>query len=270
MSPSGLGSGLGSGAAVVRRQLIGMKRTPTPTPALPALMRKREDEDKMEVDVETNAKGKKPVTGKKRPVKAKAAVLDESSDDDFIPDPESPSAKRSRTKIMITDIPTATSARPTRTAPPSSAHATLPSSSAGSSSSGDSRETAGHRSSNLDSEKVKKAWGVKTRDFAPTGRVQELLEANGVNTAGNRYEQHFLSRFDPVVTNPTIRISEAVKRMAEREPRLSAEEKVEARNNAHLVSDGARISGIVEDSLTTHRRRQQRRSRQSSCAILQA
>jgi hypothetical protein len=172
--------------------------------------------------------------------KSKAVVLDqESSDDDFMPDPTSPTSnKRRRTTLNITDTPTATSARPSRTAP-LSAHTpayVAPSSPSSSSVSGADTLAATSRPSNLNSAQVKKAWDMETRDVAPTGRIQELLEQHGVNTPSNRYEEHFLRRFEPVVTNRIISIPEAVRRMADPKPWLSAEQKVDARNRAMLVS----------------------------------
>ncbi|KAH7381204.1 hypothetical protein DE146DRAFT_624327 [Phaeosphaeria sp. MPI-PUGE-AT-0046c] len=73
-----------------------------------------------------------------------------------------------------------------------------------------------------------------TANVAPTGRVQELLEANGVNTPGNRYDEHFLQRHDIVVTNPVISIPETVRRMAEPKPRLTAEQKKSVANNRKM------------------------------------
>jgi hypothetical protein len=189
------------------------------------------------------SKNKGKAVSKKRPAtkaKSKVVVLDqESSDDEFKPDPTSPTAnKRRRTTLNITDSPTATSARPSRTAPlsaPTPAYV-APSSPSSSSVSGVDMSAETGRPSNLNSAQVKKAWDMEARDVAPTGRIQELLEQHGVNTPDNRYEEHFLRRHEPVVTNRVISIPESVRRMADPKPRLSAEQKVDARNRAMLVS----------------------------------
>ncbi|EAT80204.2 hypothetical protein SNOG_12391 [Parastagonospora nodorum SN15] len=53
----------------------------------------------------------------------------------------------------------------------------------------------------------------------------------GVNTPGHWYEQHFLGRQEPVVTNRVISIPESVRRMGDKTPRLTAVQKLEARKN---------------------------------------
>lgn len=224
MSPGGLGSGLGSGSSAVRRKVvgkIGSSPSISPTPAKDA----GDDEDMEEGPVEPKGKAKKVLPGKKRAAKSKPAVSDESDDDDFRPDLASPTAsKKRRTTLAITDTPTATSARPSRTALQTSAYVAQHSPSP-SSSGRDLLESSSQRPVSLE-----------RQDAAPTGRLQELLEANGVNTPGNRYDQHFLQRHDFVVTNPVTRIPETVRRMAEPKPRLTAEQKVDLMNKAHLVS----------------------------------
>ncbi|KAF2848652.1 hypothetical protein T440DRAFT_491062 [Plenodomus tracheiphilus IPT5] len=52
--------------------------------------------------------------------------------------------------------------------------------------------------------------------------VNELMRTYGVNTAENPYDEHLLSRREPVVYNPTIRIPEIIKRGFK--PRPSSEE----------------------------------------------
>lgn len=242
-TPGGLGSGLGSGRVVRRRLLLDMPGSPTPAPASPTPTRARmparqdDDEQMMGAEEKSAAKGKgkasasaKPA-GKKRIVsgrKSKAIIEDESSGDDFMPDPTSPtSRKRHRTTLHITDTPTATSARPSRTGPTTSSYVDL-----GSPSSSPSNESVGNPSPNKNSEQTGEGQRINPQSIAPpTGRIQELLEAAGVNTPGNRYEQHFLGRQEPVVTNRVISIPESVRRMGDKTPRLTAVQKLEARKN---------------------------------------
>ncbi|KAF1912133.1 hypothetical protein BDU57DRAFT_533038 [Ampelomyces quisqualis] len=240
MSPGGLGSGLGSGGGFVRRRVLGSFGTTPPGVAV----KKEEEDGDGDVLMEEKGKGKvvaKPAASKKRPApkKSKTTVLDESSDDEFNPDPASATTnKRRRTTLTITDSPTATSARPSRTVPTSSAHLTYipPSSPSTSSTSGaEVPASDGTHPSNLSSELTQKAWQLDGGNAAPTGRIQEMLEEHGVNTPENRYDEHLLQRYNPVMTNPIISIPAAVKRMADKTPRLSAEQKVDLRNKAHLA-----------------------------------
>lgn len=234
MSPGGLGSGLGSGSGVVRRKVVGkMCASPSPSPAPSRVA----DEVMVDGDAQPKAKDKKTSAGKKRVVKSKAALSDESDDDDFMPNLASPTAnKKRRLTLAITDTPTATSARPSRSVPLASTYTAPQSSPSASSSGGDFLNSAYQRPANLNSEQVKKAWNLEEEGAAPTGRLQELLEANGVNTPGNRYDEHFLQRHNVVVTNPVTSIPETVRRMAEPKPRLTAEQMVDILNKAHLVS----------------------------------
>ncbi|KAH5278210.1 hypothetical protein HBI70_084340 [Parastagonospora nodorum] len=234
-TPGGLGSGLGSGK-VVRRRLLDMPGSPTPAPGrTPA--RQHDDEQMMGAGEKGTTKGKgkasataKPAS-KKRIVssrKSKAIIENDSSGDDFMPDPTSPtSRKRHRTTLHITDTPTATSARPSRTGPTMSSYVDV-----GSPSSSPSNESVGNPSPNKDSEQTGEEQRINPQNVAPpTGRIQELLEAAGVNTPGHWYEQHFLGRQEPVVTNRVISIPESVRRMGDKTPRLTAVQKLEARKN---------------------------------------
>jgi hypothetical protein len=181
---------------------------------------------------------------KKRPAKSKAKPnhSDESSDDDFAPDPSSPTShKRRRTTIHITDTPTATSARPHRRPAPTT---TLPTYIAASSPSSDGSSSdvpadiansMGRRPTTLNHGEMQRQWNIDI-DKLPTGRIHELLRENGVDVTGHRYEQHFLERYEPVVSSPTIAIPDAVRRMGDAAPRLSAVEKVNLRNKAAMVS----------------------------------
>jgi hypothetical protein len=222
-TPGSLGSALGS--RKVERRVLGMQGSPTSAPS-PTPVRK--DNDTQE-DVEAREKTVKRASRKRMASgkKSKAVMEDESDeDDDFMPDPASPiSHKRRRTTHNITDTPTATSARPSRTIPTTETYvdpASPPSS--------QSSAVAGHAPYNLNSAQVNQGWGLNPKNVAaPTGPIQELLEGKGVNTSGNRYEEHLLARYNPVVTNPVISIPEAVKRMSERTPRMTAVQKLEAK-----------------------------------------
>jgi hypothetical protein len=218
----------------------------TPVPPLVA----KEDEDMVEVVEVSKGKGKvllaptlaaKP-SSKRRPAKpkSKSILSDESSGDDFIPDPASPTSnKRQRTALTMTDTPTATSARPSRTAPLSATTPTYiaPSSSDSNSESCTEMVASSGRPSTLNSQAIKTAWDIEIRNVVPTGRIQELLEEHGVNTPGNRYEQHFLSRYEPVVADRVISIPEAVRRMVDAKPRLCAEEMIDAEKGTLPVSN---------------------------------
>lgn len=243
MSPGGLGGDLGSGLVSgrkVTRRVLGQVGSPSPTPnERQNVDDEGEDEDVIMTTMQEKGKAKakavaKPANKKRATGKKSTLIVtEESSDDDFMPDPTSPTSnKRRRATLTITDTPTATSARPSRTAPASSTYIDP-----GSLSSSEEpiQAPAGHRPSDLNSAQVKQAWGLEPRNVAaPTGRVQELLEAQGVNTSSNRYENHFLARHEPVVTNRVISIPESVRRMADRTPRTSAVEKHEARTKAML------------------------------------
>jgi hypothetical protein len=239
MSPGGLGSGfgLGSGRKVTRR-VVGALESPTPPPKSANRKGAEEeeiDEEMAEVREQVMGKGKKPSTKKRATGKKSKQVLDEdeSSDDDFMPDPKSPTShKRRRTTLAITDTPTATSARPSRTGPTSSTYIEPHSPS---SSSVEPEASTDHPPSNLNPEQLKQAWSMKAENVAvPTGRVQELLEAQGVNTAENRYESHFLARHEPVMRNRVIEIPGSVRRMAGSKQRMSAVQKHEAKVEALL------------------------------------
>lgn len=267
MSPGGLGLGaLGSGGAV-RRRAIGIAGTPT----------REAKEESMGGDGDVKmantgpesagrgvtGKGKEkavpaPATAptskaasKKRAAKSKPkpTLVEESSDDDFRPDPTSPTSnKRRRTTLAITDTPTATSARPSRTAPASATHPTyVASSSPSSDSSAELAASIGRRPTTLNSMEISKMWNI---DVAPPGRLQELLESHGVNTPENRYQEHFLQRYEPVVSSRVAVIPESVRRMADPTPRLSAEQKVDIRNKALRVSVGT-DENVAEDGPNT-------------------
>jgi hypothetical protein len=236
MSPrSGIG-GLGSGT-VVRRRVTGMSPVKKLEELAPVVV------DEQAPIVVDGAKDKGKAIKKRSAAKGKGKIVmldDESSDEEFMPDPTSPTSnknKRRRTALNITDSPTATSARPSRTAPlPAATPAYVaPSSLSSGSISGAEvpapTPTTLRAPANLNSGIVKKAYSMETQHFKPTGRVHELLEQQGV-----RYEEHFLSRHVPVMTNPVISVPDAVKRMGDRRPRLSAEQKVDERDRAMLVS----------------------------------
>lgn len=147
-----------------------------------------EDEEDMKVSRGTKRMAK-PKPKPKPKAKSKARELtpsDDSSDDDFAPEPGSPTAgKRPRRELNSkTDGPSDT---------PSP---------------------------------FLKATGVKDSggtDKAPGEMtLDELLAHHGVNTAREPYKAHLLSRHEPVVSDPVIAIPELVKRGFK--PRPSARE----------------------------------------------
>jgi hypothetical protein len=231
LTPGGIGTG-----EAVRRRLLGMKISPAPEDINKEL---QDQEEKV-----GGVKGKGKAVASKKRTASKVVVYDDSSDD-FTIDAASPTAnKRRRTGASgITDTPTATSTRPSRTASHSTTapiYIASSSPSSGNASGPGSSEAMPASSDNspLDRnlEYARTASIPEVREFAPTGRIQELLEQHGVNTADNRYQQHFLERFTPVVDDPLMRVPHKVKRMADKTPRLSSVEKWEARNAELLVS----------------------------------
>jgi hypothetical protein len=246
MSPGGLGSGLGLGSGSAVRRMIAPIATGTETP--PRMVLKNDDEkmvdiedEKVEVEVKTKGKGKEKASSKKRPVKSKlkATTQDESSDDNFMPDPASPTShKRRRTAPAITDTPTATSARPSRAAPHSAAYVAPPSSGEQSDSSAELKASVGRRLSSLNAQEVKQGWGIDVTPHLapPSGSIEALMQAAGVNTPGNRYQEHLLSRSQPVLQNRVANVPETVRRMADRKPRMTAVQKVEERKRSAIVS----------------------------------
>lgn len=174
-------------------------------------------------------------TAKKRAAKSKprAILVDDSSDDEYTFGENSPTVNKKRRFVMgLTDSPTATSARPSRrTSVPN--HAYVPASSPASedsrpeeSSPAESSRAAETRratensraaaesaaeSSRAEANRFKdphRSWNVGESNppqVVPDARIQELLEMHGVNTSGNRYQEHFLSRRSaPVMSNPSI------------------------------------------------------------------
>jgi hypothetical protein len=230
MSPGGMGSGMGGlgSGSVVRRRVPSMspvKKMQGPEPA-----------------VVGDAKDKGKAIKKRATAKGKSKVImldDESSDEEFMPDPTSPTSKknkRRRTTLNITDSPTATSARPSRTAAhlvPTPAYIAPSSPDSGSVSGVEipaPTPTSSRPPATLNSAVVKEGFKMDAQHVKPTGRVHELLEQQGA-----RYEEHLLSRHVPVLSDPVISVPEAVKRMFG-DQKLSAEEKIEKRNREALVS----------------------------------
>ena len=128
----------------------------------------------------------KPKTKMKTKPKARESTpSDDSSDDDFAPDPGSPTAsKRRRTLTSKTD-----------------GSADMPS---------PILEAANAKGSKV----PEKTLGEMTTD--------ELLAHHGVNTTQSPYKAHLLSRHEPVVSDPVIETPEVVKRGFK--PRPTAEE----------------------------------------------
>ncbi|KAL5117321.1 hypothetical protein ACEQ8H_004766 [Pleosporales sp. CAS-2024a] len=256
VSPRGLSSSLSSGR-VVRQKVVDLVKSGVPkamrTPAAASTTEGgREEEhvagggaEEMSSIVKGKAKAVIKPASKKRAVGANKSkpvvvVMDhQSSDDDFVPDTTSPTHnKRRHTTLHITDTPTATSARPSRSAPHPSNYVDPGSPSSARSSASvvavcpaQSKSLVGNRpSSNLDaaaSQGQRIAVDSETNPFY--GRIQELLEAQGVNTADNRYNEHFLSRYNPATTTRSIAVPQTVRHMAEKTPRMTAMSKLEAR-----------------------------------------
>jgi len=183
-------------------------------------------------------------TNKKRatkfkPKSSKLLADDESSSSAFS-DPDSPTRKKQRL-----GVPTATSIRPSRT----QASATyIPRSSPGSDS--DVASSAGRRLSTMNDAELAQQFHVEV-EVRPASRVQELLEQHGVDTPGNRYEQHLLTTHQPVLSSRVVRVPGVVARMSDSTPRLSAEQKVDARNEAAIVSPNLHYH-IHQDTRLNH------------------
>lgn len=153
---------------------------------------------------------------KAKPKARETTPSDVSSDDDFAPDPESPTpSKRQRTELTS--------------------------------------KTDG--SSDVPSPFLKATdeKGPRVPSKAPGDMTtNELLAYHGVNTAQSPYKAHLLSRHEPVVSNPVIEIPELVKRGFK--PRSTAEEiqrniqnqvreKLELRKSTQKSGDGERDCG---------------------------
>ncbi|KAF9697890.1 hypothetical protein EKO04_004463 [Ascochyta lentis] len=187
----------------------------------------QEVENKSKIEEEKEKKRVlKPAVKPKAKSKARMRSLtpsDDSSDDDFAPDPGSPTShKRRRTELTLSSPGT------TR----------------------DVRLTSGGLSSLPGSIPVQAPAKMDVGDSA--GRplremtTDELLAHYDVNTSANPYQQHLLSRHEPVVSNPTIRIPEMVKRGFK--PRPSAEE-IQKRIQAKVREKmGLPVGGEAKDS----------------------
>lgn len=183
----------GTGGSVVRRK---------PVAAVKSVERKGEKEKVKEGNANEEKKEAGESTGKKRQMKPAPTLrlkskpglgeatlsedaADHSSDEDFAPDPASPTmSKRRRTEVT------------SKTDDASE----LPSPFLKSSDKVGDSTTSGPGGS-----------GLPEKHFCEMS-TDELLAYHGVNTPSNPYQAHLLSRSEPVVSNPVIRIPEVVKR----------------------------------------------------------
>ncbi|KAF3042706.1 hypothetical protein E8E12_008524 [Didymella heteroderae] len=187
----------GTGGSVVRRKPVSsVKKNESQEAGKYAQQEVMKSDRKAEIVTEEKIEVKEPEAtkrmakpGPKPKAKAKSktreSTPDDSSDDDFAPDPGSPTAsKRRRTLTSRTDSP-----------------ADMPSPFLMASS----------------------AKGVRIPDkVLGDMTTDELLAHHGVNTVQSPYEAHLLSRREPVVSDPVIEIPEVVKRSFK--PRPTAEE----------------------------------------------
>jgi hypothetical protein len=255
LTPGGIGTG-----ESVRRRVIDLTKSPVPKHV------KEESPDHEEPVEDVKGKGKgKAVATKKRPAKP---VLWDDSSDDFALDPTSPTSNKRRRLGMsgITDSPTATSMRPSRTAAHStSAPKYVPSSSPNfgdTSGSGTGEAVTDDSVSNLSLQQASNSKTPEARDLSYAGRIQELLEQHGVNLPDRRYEQHFLERFQPTANDPLMKVPDRVKHMAGKTPRLSAVEQWEQKRAESYVSTYHKRH--MGSSLTSSRRRRWREPRTQS------
>ena len=191
----------------MRRKPIGVTSTPMRMKSVGKGKEKREQEE------ETRSMGKKRdaveekrndegSTGRKRLLRLKpkpkmreTTPSDDSSGDDFAPDPTSPTAnKRRRTEL----IPNTDDDR--------DASSPLP------------HLTDGPRAS----AKLPSGNGLSAEKSPSDMTTDELLAHHGVNTPTNPYKAHIMSRHEPVLSNPIIQIPEVVRRGFK--PRPTAEE----------------------------------------------
>ncbi|KAL1596878.1 hypothetical protein SLS59_007619 [Nothophoma quercina] len=188
---------VGTPGSVVRRRPVGITITPTLVKNAEKGKGKKIGHQKEEVEsaAEASTGRKRVLKSKPKPKMREATPSDDSSNDDFAPDPGSPTAnKRRRTKVF--------------------------------------QENDGD--SDTRSPLVKSADDTEVSAKPPRGEVppankppsdmttDELLAHHGVNTPANPYKAHIMSRHEPVVSNPVIQIPEAVKRGFK--PRPTAEE----------------------------------------------
>lgn len=220
----------------VRRDMISATPTPGPEPAVKGKGKGKANAAPAIAPAKATVKKRAAKPKFKKPIDEDISSED---DDDFVPEsPTSHKRRRPNAHPTITDEPTATADRPHRAphAPASASQPTYvaPSTPDGSITSTERpSSTSGSRPSMLNTMERQKQWNV---DVAPRSRIQELLEQAGVNTPENRYDEHLLSTYQPIMFNPTIKIPESVRRMADPTPCMSAEEKVEKRNREAIVS----------------------------------
>ncbi|KAF2124030.1 hypothetical protein P153DRAFT_435636 [Dothidotthia symphoricarpi CBS 119687] len=229
----------GGGASIVkRRKPASVVVTPgvVGTPGrMGASRREVQENDETVVSEE----GDKPASiPKKRAAKPKKkdSSSDESSGDEFVLEGDSPTpGKRRRT---LGSTPTATSIRPSRKQPDNSAPLQYIRSPPTSAPTDTAFSTSfGTRPSTLD------------HDI--------LMQAVGVNTPENPYQQHLLSRQNPVISNPVIAIPDIVKRGFKPRPRATEalktihEQAVAKSEAAHHVAPSSPPSQTIRSLLAS-------------------
>jgi hypothetical protein len=189
-----------------------------------------------EPTIKAKVKGKEkaaPTTTAKAAASRKRAA--KSDGDEFaFSDPDSPTRKKPR----ITDQATATSNRPQRTGTTTTTTTAVhygPDSTPTPDTDSDVSTSVGRRLCTMNYAELAQQFSVEG-NVRPASRVQELLEQAGVDTQGNRYEQHLLSTHRPVMSSRVAKIPAAVARMGDKGRRLSAEERVQRRNEEVIVS----------------------------------
>jgi hypothetical protein len=112
----------------------------------------------------------------------------------------------------------------------------------------------------------------RQRDAAPRACCRKHRSPDpscGGQHAGEPYDQHFLARSEPVLQNRVATVPEAVRRMAEQKPRLTAVQKVEERNRLAIVRAQSQGDGDAEiatdtDKGNTHETAKMRTTRETT------
>jgi hypothetical protein len=192
---------------VVRRRPTGIAPTPTRVKRVEKGKERGEQEEETKsigkergaVEEKSNVEGstsrKRVLRPESQPKKREATPSDDSSDDDFAPDPTSPTAnKRRRTELT--------------------------------SNTDNDRDASFQLLNPTDdpwaSAKLNSGNGLFAEKSPSDMTTDELLAHHGVNTSTNPYKAHLMSRHELVISNPVIQIPEVVKRGFK--PRPTAEE----------------------------------------------
>ncbi|KAF2026557.1 hypothetical protein EK21DRAFT_73864 [Setomelanomma holmii] len=136
------------------------------------------------------------------------------------------------------------------TAAPKSAHKKRPTNSA-SDTAADLAVSIGRRPTSYNHTTISQGWNIDMTKM-PEGRIHELIRENGVDVPGQRYGQHFLERYEPVVSSPVIAIPEVVRRMGDKERTLSAVEKMGIRNKVAFVREYEQVLHFATTNTVRH------------------